>query len=83
MPEEVDVDKTVDNVKITTKMLKGLFFTGSSPKEVTTSEGTKTRHMPFERDLKPDDLLDARNNGDGTATVVTKDGKKYVVDMGK
>lgn len=60
---------------IEAKYLKGLVFQSSEPRK--TDEGT--RHVPTTRDLEPTDVLDWKDNG-ATVTIVTADGRKYVVD---
>jgi len=60
--------------------LKGLKFTGSTPKKEKTESGEKIRHIPFERDLKPGDVLDAKVTKAGLA-IVTADGHKHIVEV--
>lgn len=57
------------------KYLTGLKYKGSNPKK--TEEGVK--HIPFERNLKVEDVLDWKDNG-ATVTIVTADGAKYTVE---
>lgn len=57
------------------KYLVGLKFKSSKPNK--TAEGVK--HIPFERNLQPADVLDWKDNGP-SVTIVTADGQKYTVD---
>lgn len=64
------------------KYLKGLTFTTSQAKKIKGEDGEKTKWTPVERDLTLDDVLDW-NETDDSVTLVTADGKKYVVKKGK
>lgn len=60
------------------KYLKGLKFSSSEGKKVKGENGDKIKHTPVERDLKPADVLDWKDNGE-SVTIVTADGRKHVV----
>lgn len=57
------------------KYLAGLKFRSSEAKK--SAEGVK--HIPTERDLTPEDVLDWKDNGP-SVTIVTADGQKYTVE---
>lgn len=60
--------------------LKGLKYTGSNPRKEKTDDGTKVRQVPFERDLRPADVLDFKLTGAGLV-VVAGDGRKHTVEL--
>lgn len=64
--------------QIDEKYLKGLKFSGSEEKKVKVDRVEKKRYFPFERDLKPSDVLDWVDKGD-TVVIVTADGQKHKV----
>lgn len=67
--------------KIDRKYLTGLKFRGSAAKETKEDGRTKTRYVPFERALKPEDVLSYADKG-AYIVIVTADGQKYTVDKG-
>ena len=60
--------------------IKGLKFTGSTPKKEKTEDGMKTRHVPFERALQVKDVLDFKLTGAGLV-IVAGDGQKHTVEL--
>lgn len=65
--------------EISVKLLKGLKFRTSDGREVVDENGKKkTKFIPVERALKPDDVLDWKDKGDAVV-IVAKDGQKHRV----
>jgi hypothetical protein len=61
------------------KYLAGLTFRTSKEKKVKGENGTKVQHVPEERDLTPEDVLDWKDTGTAVV-IVTADGCKYTVE---
>lgn len=66
--------------QIKSEYLKGLKFTGSNPKKEKTESGEKVRHIPFDRALRPADVLDFKLTKAGLV-VVAADGQKHTVEL--
>lgn len=62
--------KTIDQ-----RYLVGISFRSARPEK---SEGG-VRHKPYERALRPEDVLDFTDHGD-RVVIVTADGRKHAVD---
>lgn len=60
-------------------VLEGLTFRTTKPRTTKTEGGEKTEHVPHERDLQPEDVLDYREH-DSHISIVAKDGQKHRVD---
>lgn len=59
--------------------LKGLTFTTSEPRKAKGEDGREgIKHVPVERALKPEDVLDWKDCGD-RVVMVTADGQKTTV----
>lgn len=67
---------------INPKWLDGFTFRGATPKEVEEDGRKRMKYIPFERPLKPEDVLSFKDYGPHVV-IVTKDGKKYTVKKGK
>lgn len=65
--------------QIDAKLLEGLTFSTSEGKKIKKDGKDKTQYIPVERPLKPDDVLDWKDLGDYSVSIVTKDGQKYRV----
>lgn len=63
---------------INPKWLDGFVFRGAIPKEVEENGRKKMKYIPFERPLKPEDVMSFRDYG-ATVVIATKDGMKYTV----
>jgi urease accessory protein UreE len=61
------------------KYLAGLTFRSSKAKKVTGEDGTKVQHVPVERELTAEDVLDWKDTG-AAVVIVTADGQKYTVE---
>jgi hypothetical protein len=67
---------------IDVELLHGLVFRTSQGKQERAEDGRlKTRYIPVERPLTPDDILAEKDLGDQTV-IVTKDGRKYTIPKG-
>lgn len=65
--------------KIDAKWLRGLKFKTSEGREVADEGGKKkTKYIPVERALKPDDVLSWKDRGDAVV-IVAGDGSKHTV----
>lgn len=65
-------------MNIDQKFLKGLKFKGAERK-IIEKDGRKTvQGVPYERPLKPEDVIGMKDNGD-SIVIVTADGQKYTV----
>lgn len=60
------------------KFLAGLTFRTSKAKKVQGEDGAKVQHVPVERELAPEDVLDWLDTG-AAVVIVAADGRKHTV----
>lgn len=79
-PKEKEEEKDTQGFEgIDPKFLAGLTFRGAEVKEVTEDGIKKKKSIPFERAMKPDDVLSWKDYG-ATVAIAGKDGRKYTVN---
>lgn len=64
--------------QIDAKLLEGLTFRTSEPRKIKKDGLDKIQHIPVERPLKPENVLDWKDKEDAVV-IVTADGQKYEV----